>query len=43
MEFISTSAAFHGVTKMSVKQLEWDILKVNVNFHFNRSNSKAEA
>lgn len=28
VEFISTSAAFHGVKKQNIKQLEWDILKV---------------
>ena len=28
VEFISPSASFHGVKKQSIKQLEWDILKV---------------
>jgi len=28
VEFISTSAAFHGVKNQNIKQLEWDILKV---------------
>ncbi len=28
VEFISTSAAFHGVKRQNIKQLEWDILKV---------------
>ncbi len=28
VEFISTSAAYHGVKRQNIKQLEWDILKV---------------
>jgi len=28
IEFISTSASLHGVTRQSIRQLEWDILKV---------------
>ena len=28
IEFISTSASLHGVKKMSLRNLEWDLLKV---------------
>ena len=28
MEFISTSASFHGVKKQALRSLEWDLLKV---------------
>jgi len=31
VEFISTSAAFHGVKKQALRSLEWDLLKVFVN------------
>ncbi|CAB4062573.1 unnamed protein product [Lepeophtheirus salmonis] len=31
IEFISSSAAFHGVKKQNMRQLEWDILKVFTN------------
>jgi len=31
IEFISTSAAFHGVKKQALRNLEWDLLKVFVN------------
>ncbi len=31
VEFISTSAAFHGIKKQNMKELEWDILKVFTN------------
>ena len=32
IEFISTSASLHGVTRQSIRQLEWDILKVYFTF-----------
>jgi hypothetical protein len=28
VEFISTSASFHGVKSQSLRSLEWDLLKV---------------
>jgi hypothetical protein len=28
VEFISTSAAFHGVKTQALRSLEWDLLKV---------------
>ena len=28
IEFICTSASLHGVKRQSIRQLEWDILKV---------------
>ena len=40
VEFISTSAAFHGVKKQPLRSLEWDLLKV---FPFNVMPANAAA
>jgi len=36
IEFISTSASLHGVKKMSLRNLEWDLLKVCAIVHLNK-------
>ena len=38
IEFISTSASLHGVNKISLRNLEWDLLKVNLPFNNNFMN-----
>ena len=39
IEFMSTSASLHGVQRQTIRQLEWDILKVDVHvFRFYRVN-----